>query len=169
VLACVAWCGSISLSRLYVGVHSVADLLGGLLLGGLVLLVGLAVGEPVDAFLSTSYFGPLVGVAVCMALVYAYPAPAAWTNAYGDTALIIAVEAGICCGQSAFLTIYPAVTFAQHGEPQRGRLPTPSASGHDHHHTSTTHRMQSDIRAHAVPRRATSAARCLRSASVGAR
>ncbi|CAN0111094.1 unnamed protein product, partial [Discosporangium mesarthrocarpum] len=50
---CSGWSLSISLSRLYLGVHSVTDILAGYLLGALSLVLWLGVGEAVDGFIAT--------------------------------------------------------------------------------------------------------------------
>ena len=115
-ICCFLWCASITLSRLYVGVHSPCDLVGGLLLGLLVLGIGLTIGEPVDAFLISHPLAPAVAILVSIFTIWSYPSPAAWTNAYGDTALIIAVVAGVCCGQCVYFNREPALSYHIQGE-----------------------------------------------------
>jgi sphingosine-1-phosphate phosphatase 1 len=104
--ACAVWCTSICLSRLYVGVHTVCDLLGGLFFGSLVLGAGLLCGESVDTFLrANAAVAPFAAIGISFLAIWSYPAPKAWTNAYGDTSLIIAAVSGIVCGQCA-LDVY---------------------------------------------------------------
>lgn len=116
VAAALVWTASITLSRLYVGVHSMCDLVGGLLLGGLVLLFGHLVGPAVDGFVVSSSLAPLVSLVVCLTAILSYPSPAEWTNAYGDTALIIAVVAGITCASSSFFVSHQSVPLSLAGD-----------------------------------------------------
>jgi membrane-associated phospholipid phosphatase len=103
LIAAIIWCASITLSRLYVGVHSVCDLTGGLLLGALVLAFGYFVGPTVDAFEVHHPIAPAAALILSFISIWIYPAPLAWTNAYGDTALIIATAAGIACACTVWL------------------------------------------------------------------
>ncbi|CAN0426761.1 unnamed protein product, partial [Ectocarpus fasciculatus] len=49
--ACLAWSSAIAASRLYMGVHSIPDVLAGYILGGCLLAFWLAFGGAVDAFI----------------------------------------------------------------------------------------------------------------------
>jgi len=102
-MAAALWTTSITLSRLYVGVHSPCDLVGGLGLGAIVLAFGAVAGTPLDHFIAEHAFAPLAAALLSFVTIYLYPAPLAWTNAYGDTALIIATATGIFWGCASFL------------------------------------------------------------------
>ena len=80
VVAATVWTVSITLSRLYVGVHSVCDLVGGLALGGLVLAFGWAFGASIDEFVIHSLASPPAALLVSYSVIYLYPAPASWVS-----------------------------------------------------------------------------------------
>lgn len=71
------------------GAHTVADLVVGLLLGGLLMLGYLLIGDVVDTWLATSYLVPIVVPAIPIVLVWLYPASKTWSESYGDTATFL--------------------------------------------------------------------------------
>eukprot|EP01094_Clydonella_sp_ATCC50884_P027908 TRINITY_DN8222_c0_g1_i2.p1 TRINITY_DN8222_c0_g1~~TRINITY_DN8222_c0_g1_i2.p1 ORF type:complete len:526 (-),score=95.00 TRINITY_DN8222_c0_g1_i2:110-1687(-) len=95
------WFITMTLSRLYMGVHSVPDLVAGFLLGAVSLLLGLRYAEAVDNFLVTAPLGGIVacGFTVGSAILYALVArPSKWTPCFGDTVLLISVGCGVALG-----------------------------------------------------------------------
>lgn len=99
VIPALFWCISVCGSRLYLGMHSVLDVLAGLLFGVLVLCcLILPYIDAVDEFLVTNSYSPIV-LSVFIALsVLLYPAGNTWTPARGDTVIICAVVLGIYSG-----------------------------------------------------------------------
>lgn len=98
---CVSWCLFMTLSRLYLGVHSVPDVIAGLFLGISVLLVHLIWGEQLHQLLVLNpnfYQSILQVILFCILAILYYPAPLVWTTAYGDTALIVTVTMGTISG-----------------------------------------------------------------------
>jgi len=92
------WTGLISLSRLYLGVHSFTDVYAGLLLGVAITCFHVLAGVSIDAFVLARPDFPVVASASLVLLLYLYPAPKKWTNAYGDTTAILAAGIGILVG-----------------------------------------------------------------------
>lgn len=102
------WLGSVTLSRLYLGVHSVTDLIGGFLIG-LFILVSC---QPLCAALDTrTAHSPrdvqIITPLVTAVLLLLYPTTPRWTSAYGDTATILGAETGIIMG----CTLQPAASL----------------------------------------------------------
>ncbi|CAN0235448.1 unnamed protein product [Ectocarpus sp. 12 AP-2014] len=98
--ACLAWSSAIATSRLYMGVHSIPDVLAGYLLGGFLLTFWLASGDAVDAFIVGNPMAWLVVLGGAGGAILAYPCPKRWTNSFGDTVIIVATAAGFleaCC------------------------------------------------------------------------
>ena len=94
IALCVVWCATISLSRLYAGVHSAADIIGGLLLGSLCLGFGLIFDGAVEAIVTRHQSALSLIVVSALLILMIYPTTAHWTNAKGDTAIVIGVTAG---------------------------------------------------------------------------
>ena len=84
-----------TLSRPYMGVHSPADVIVGLLLGAGILAADLAVGSAVDAWVLRSPLAPLALPALLAALMLAYPRPRPWKSSPGDTVLVVASTCGV--------------------------------------------------------------------------
>jgi len=91
VAVAMFWLVSVCLSRIYMGVHSPADVICGMALGVVINFFFLPFGALVVEFFTQSPFILLTSAVVCVAT---YPAPAKWTNAYGDTTLILGVFFG---------------------------------------------------------------------------
>lgn len=100
LLVCTVWCALLCTSRLYLGMHTVLDLVGGLALAWAVMLVLVPVAVPADRLLLSSPWGPLLVVGAVALLSLAYPAPREWTPARGDSCVVLATVAGILVGES---------------------------------------------------------------------
>jgi len=92
---CAVWCASISLSRLYAGVHCLADIIGGLIIGVVCLTVGVLYDDVVEAVITRHPSALSLIVVTGLLILIAYPTTQHWTNAKGDTAIIIGVTAGV--------------------------------------------------------------------------
>ncbi len=94
--AAAAYTALCTTSRLYMGVHSHADLVVGLALGGAILAADLALGAAFDAWLLAPGSGAaaLVPLAIAAAIA-AYPKPRAWKTTPGDTAIVLGATAGV--------------------------------------------------------------------------
>lgn len=100
LVALGAWAAAYTLtstiSRLYMGVHSHADIAVGLFLGVCVLVAHLAVGAQIDEWIiSGVWFAAPVISAATVALMWAYPKPRPWRSTPGDTALVVAATMGV--------------------------------------------------------------------------
>ena len=82
-------------SRVYLGMHSVADILAGLLLAGLALPALLAVTAAADPLLVCSPAGPLLALPAVLLLVLLYPRADRWTPARGDTTAALGSWLGV--------------------------------------------------------------------------
>lgn len=92
------WCLCICCSRIYLGMHSVLDVLAGLLLGAVVLAALIPVADTIDNFLLTHQHAPFFFSSFVVTLVYLYPSSDRWNPARGDTVIICAVVLGFYCG-----------------------------------------------------------------------
>jgi hypothetical protein len=87
---------SSTISRLYFGVHSVADIVAGLAMGAGVLAVDLLLGGAADAWLlSAGTDAAILVPCVAGALIALYPHSGPWKSTPGDTALVVGATAGV--------------------------------------------------------------------------
>lgn len=98
--AACAWTVLTTLSRLYLGVHTPADLVVGLAMGAVAVACHAWYGHAMDALLLTSPYTPLVALCLLVAGAFAYPRPShpRWVSSPGDTTIILGVVAGATLG-----------------------------------------------------------------------
>ncbi|XP_050025022.1 sphingosine-1-phosphate phosphatase 2-like isoform X2 [Dermacentor andersoni] len=94
---CLVWCALLCVSRLYLGMHTVLDLLVGLVVAWALLLPLVSVSVTLEAWMLAWPWGAPLCAAL---LLLAYPAPPRWTPARGDTCLVVATVAGIWAGEA---------------------------------------------------------------------
>jgi len=96
VVAAFIWTLSISCSRLYNGVHSLVDIIGGLFFGSCILVPVVFLSQFFDAWLMHAPPHSIECLLlVSWTLVALYPRPKRWTNCYGDLTIIIGVATGV--------------------------------------------------------------------------
>ncbi|XP_013142811.1 PREDICTED: sphingosine-1-phosphate phosphatase 2-like [Papilio polytes] len=98
LLIAVAWCTLICVSRVYLGMHSVLDIAGGLVLAGALLVPLIPLVDWLDGVLLTAPYAPALVLAVSVLLVVYHPHADKWTPTRGDTTMIVSVCAGILTG-----------------------------------------------------------------------
>lgn len=97
----VTWCTCVCLSRLYLGMHSVLDVLCGLMLVTVLLVMILPWVDVLDHLALTHPASPLISFTLTVAMVVCYPATDRWTPARGDTTVIVGVGCGSLLGSWA--------------------------------------------------------------------
>jgi hypothetical protein len=97
------WTISCVFSRVYMGVHSPADIFMGILLGLGLLGFGCVFGDTVDGWIISSPNTMVVAIVIAIVLVATYPRPAKpmWLSSPGDSTLIIASAVGVVIGVNA--------------------------------------------------------------------
>ncbi|GFR74857.1 sphingosine-1-phosphate phosphatase 1 [Elysia marginata] len=98
LLFAIAWSILVSFSRLYLGMHSVLDIIAGI--GFAILLMGATAPfvDQVDKFLMHHPHALPIMVATCIILCFLYPSLDKWSTARGDTTLVLGVFSGIYAG-----------------------------------------------------------------------
>ncbi|KAK4292815.1 hypothetical protein Pmani_034442 [Petrolisthes manimaculis] len=94
----LVWCACVCFSRLYLGMHSVLDVLCGLLLVSILLCVLLPWVDVLDHLTLTHPASPALSITLTLAMVVCYPATDRWTPARGDTTVIVGVGCGSLLG-----------------------------------------------------------------------
>eukprot|EP00456_Euglypha_rotunda_P032953 TRINITY_DN2556_c0_g1_i1.p1 TRINITY_DN2556_c0_g1~~TRINITY_DN2556_c0_g1_i1.p1 ORF type:complete len:312 (-),score=18.26 TRINITY_DN2556_c0_g1_i1:106-921(-) len=92
IFGVVAWVG---FSRIYVGVHSVPDVIGGLFLGLFLLWTFIQVDDAIDNWMVTSPASLYTPSIVCIAILMLYPRPKKFTPCYGDSAMVVGAGNGV--------------------------------------------------------------------------
>ncbi|XP_070505319.1 sphingosine-1-phosphate phosphatase 1-like [Chironomus tepperi] len=96
----VIWISVVSWSRVYLGMHSVLDLVLGFFLSAVLLTVVLPITNTIELFLATNVFSPIVLLTVTITAMVYFPRPSTriFTRTKGDTTSIAAVFVGIELG-----------------------------------------------------------------------
>lgn len=97
LVVCVVWCSLVCGSRLYLGMHSVLDIVAGLLLASALMAIALPFADAIDAFVLTSAASPLCVLVCNVLLIYLYPETTVKVTR-GDTVTILGVGAGVAWG-----------------------------------------------------------------------
>lgn len=97
------YCVIMTLSRLYMGVHSPLDIVMGATLGLIHLCISVTWGRQIDLAQLALPWTPLVVPAASVLLSVLYPRPRKWVNSPGDTILILGVATGVCVASWAGL------------------------------------------------------------------
>jgi len=92
------WCCLVCCSRMYLGMHSLADILAGLVLSGLLLLWVVPLVHYGDSFLVCSPLAPAVTVPLSILAIWYYPGSDRWTPARGDTTAALGCYLGVQLG-----------------------------------------------------------------------
>ncbi|KAH9509324.1 Sphingosine-1-phosphate phosphatase 2 [Bulinus truncatus] len=94
----VVWCVLVCLSRIYLGMHSVLDVVAGVLFAAFLMLLTIPFVETVDRLILTHPMSPAVAVLASLVLGYTYPRVDTWTTTRGDTMQALGVFTGIYQG-----------------------------------------------------------------------
>jgi len=94
----LAWTSSICFSRLYLGMHSVLDVIVGIALTILIMTLYLPFADLVDWFCLTNPISPVVVVGGTIFAAMMYPTLDRWSTARGDTTTVIGTNAGVMVG-----------------------------------------------------------------------
>ncbi|KAM6064337.1 sphingosine-1-phosphate phosphatase 2 isoform 1-T1 [Theristicus caerulescens] len=88
----------VCLSRLYTGMHTVLDVIGGALISAVLLVLLYPAWDTIDHLLLTSPFCPLLSIVVPLVLCYNYPKLDYYSPTRGDTTTILGAAAGATVG-----------------------------------------------------------------------
>ena len=75
------WCTLVCTSRIYLGMHSLADILVGLVASASLLVFVVFIADSSDHFLLSNPMAPIVTIALSLGGLYFYPGSDRWTPA----------------------------------------------------------------------------------------
>ncbi|TRZ01158.1 hypothetical protein DNTS_002838, partial [Danionella cerebrum] len=110
----ISWCVLVCLSRIYMGMHSILDVIAGFLYSLLILLLFSPALEIIDTFNCTHPYAPLFIISLHVGLGLFSFTLDTWSTSRGDTAQILGSGAGIA--------------LASHVNSRLGLLPDPPAA-----------------------------------------
>lgn len=79
IVCVVVWVGVISLSRIYLGMHSVLDVIMGIAISSLLLAIILPFTNIVEDFFATNLISPLLILLAIVVLIVYFPTSNDWT------------------------------------------------------------------------------------------
>lgn len=94
----IVWCTLVCTSRIYMGMHSVLDVIAGFLYAILIMVVFHPALELIDNFNLTYKYAPIIIIGLHLAMgIFSFTLDT-WSTSRGDTAEILGSGAGIACG-----------------------------------------------------------------------
>ncbi|XP_058801363.1 sphingosine-1-phosphate phosphatase 1-like isoform X2 [Phymastichus coffea] len=97
-VAAVIWCTLICISRVYLGMHTVLDIIAGLVLAIVMMIPLVPLVDAMDYYFVTNSWALLLLVIISLAMIIYYPRSKKWTPTRGDTALVVSVTVGVHVG-----------------------------------------------------------------------
>ncbi|XP_028934682.1 sphingosine-1-phosphate phosphatase 1 [Ornithorhynchus anatinus] len=98
LILAACWCSLVCLSRIYMGMHSILDIIAGFLYAIAILAVFYPFVDLIDTFNQTHQYAPLIIISFHLALgIFSFTLDT-WSTSRGDTAEILGSGAGIACG-----------------------------------------------------------------------
>ncbi|XP_043503525.1 sphingosine-1-phosphate phosphatase 1-like isoform X1 [Polistes fuscatus] len=92
------WCTLICTSRLYLGMHTVLDIVAGLLLAIALMIPLIPLVDALDYYVITNHWVLIILILISITAVVYYPSSDKWTPTRGDTTMVVSVTAGVHAG-----------------------------------------------------------------------
>ncbi|XP_044292179.1 sphingosine-1-phosphate phosphatase 1 [Varanus komodoensis] len=98
LILAIFWCSLVCFSRIYMGMHSILDVIAGFFYALLILAVFFPAVDLVDSFNLTCKYAPLIIISLHLVLgIFSFTLDT-WSTSRGDTAQILGCGAGVACG-----------------------------------------------------------------------
>ena len=95
-LLCAIYAISVALSRLYLGVHSICDIIGGAALGGGLIIILHIYGDVLDTILYQQWYSIFIILGSTVIFTTSYPGTrSSWTASYGTSAEVFGAWLGL--------------------------------------------------------------------------
>ncbi|XP_011059161.1 PREDICTED: sphingosine-1-phosphate phosphatase 1-like [Acromyrmex echinatior] len=98
------WCTLVSMSRLYLGMHTVLDIVVGLVLAIALMIPLVPLVDITSPYIVTNFWLLAMLIAISIAIIVYYPSNSKWTPTRSDTAMVVSVTTGVHTG--AWLNYY---------------------------------------------------------------
>uniref|UniRef100_A0A8C4SUG6 Sphingosine-1-phosphate phosphatase 1 n=1 Tax=Erpetoichthys calabaricus TaxID=27687 RepID=A0A8C4SUG6_ERPCA len=100
LLLALCWCFLVCTSRIYMGMHSILDVIAGFLYSILIMVIFQPALEIIDNFNLTCTYAPLIIISLHLAMGLFSFTLDTWSTSRGDTAEILGTGAGIACASN---------------------------------------------------------------------
>ncbi|KAK5644368.1 hypothetical protein RI129_005668 [Pyrocoelia pectoralis] len=94
----ITWCLLVCVSRLYLGMHTVLDVVAGIFLTIALMLPLIPLIDQLDNYFLTNSTSPILVLVVSILLIVYYPNSDKWTPTRGDTTMVVSVCVGLLIG-----------------------------------------------------------------------
>lgn len=101
------WCLLVSISRLYLGMHTVLDIIAGVALAIVLMIPLIPLVDMMDLYIVTNFCLLAILIVISIATIIYYPCSDKWTPTRGDTTMVVSVTAGVHAG--TWLNYYTGV------------------------------------------------------------
>ncbi|ESP02277.1 hypothetical protein LOTGIDRAFT_54296, partial [Lottia gigantea] len=98
LIIAILWCSLVCLSRIYLGMHTIMDILAGLVLVTILLFIMVPWAETVVLYIVMTKCGGLLALLGGVVLTICYPTLDRWSTARGDTTVFLGVASGMLLG-----------------------------------------------------------------------
>ncbi|GLV32340.1 hypothetical protein CBL_00949 [Carabus blaptoides fortunei] len=98
IVCAVLWCSVVCMSRLYLGMHTVLDIIVGLALAILLMIPLVPLVDKLDNYLLTNSLSPIILLVASILMIVYYPSSDKWTPTRGDTTMVVSVCVGLHIG-----------------------------------------------------------------------
>ncbi|XP_003700813.3 sphingosine-1-phosphate phosphatase 2 [Megachile rotundata] len=92
------WCTLVCMSRLYLGMHTVLDIIAGLILAIVLMIILIPLVDITDYYILSNVWVVAILIAFSIGVIVYYPCSKKWTPTRGDTTMVVSVTTGIHVG-----------------------------------------------------------------------
>ncbi|KZC09782.1 Sphingosine-1-phosphate phosphatase 1 [Dufourea novaeangliae] len=92
------WCTLVCMSRLYLGMHTVLDILAGLILAIALMILLIPLVDVTDYYIISNIWALAALITFSIIVIVYYPTSRKWTPTRGDTSMVISVTMGVHFG-----------------------------------------------------------------------
>ncbi|XP_060821474.1 sphingosine-1-phosphate phosphatase 1-like [Bombus pascuorum] len=92
------WCTLVCMSRLYLGMHTVLDILAGLILAIALMIPLVPLVDYTDYYILSNIWALAILITISIAVIVYYPCSKKWTPTRGDTTMVVSVTTGVHLG-----------------------------------------------------------------------
>ncbi|XP_076174437.1 sphingosine-1-phosphate phosphatase 2 [Ptiloglossa arizonensis] len=92
------WCTLVCMSRLYLGMHTVLDILAGLILAIVLMIPLVPLVDMINDYIICNVWALATLIAISICVIVYYPCSKKWTPTRGDTSMVVSVTTGVHVG-----------------------------------------------------------------------